>query len=309
MITEKSDNKSCPILISVVVPAYNVEATIDACLNSLLSQTLSRDSYEVIVVDNGSMDETAAIIRNYPVTYIYEPNCTVYAARNAGVSVAAGDIIAFTDSDCVVDKKWLESGLEHLRQFDIVAGQVEPLPSARKWLYTYDKYIERNTLKKMGSNVNIAALNAFVPKTVFEILGGFEGTLKTAADSVFSIKAWRQGYKIGYATSALVYHPVDGWVHRIRRMMRESYGSEIKSFYQWDKSTNFLIKISSRMANAWRLFQQDMANVRRAWSRNEIDTMLAIGIIGIYIFMRLFTYGSIVTARIFGKMNQKLALP
>ena len=307
MNTEKSDNNSRRILMSVVVPAYNAGGTIDACLNSLLSQTVSRDSYEVIVVDNGSTDETAARIKSCPVTYVYEPNCTVYAARNAGVGVAAGDIIAFTDSDCVADKKWLESGLEHLQQFDIVAGRIKPLLSARKLLYMYEKYVYRKPLEELGRDANIEAGNAFVHRLVFETLGGFVRDITTAGDSIFSIKARQHGYTIGYAASAVVYHPVDGWRRRMRGMMREGYGSKLKVSFREDAKTSFLSKVSSRVANARMLLCQDLDNVRNAWSRNEIDTRVAIGVIGIALFMRIFSYASIVTARAFGGLNRIFA--
>jgi glycosyltransferase involved in cell wall biosynthesis len=291
------------VQVSVVVPAYNVGKTIEACLDSLLSQTLPHQDYEVLVVDNGSTDDTAERIKKYPVKYLHVPDCTVYAARNTAVSGAAGEVIAFIDSDCVADTQWLEAGLMSLKQYDVVAGCVEPLPSTRKWLYAYDKYILRNPLIMMDDCVNIAALNAFVRKETFDTVGGFRDDINTASDSIFSMETRQMGFKVGYAPSAVVYHPVDGWVRKLRRALRESYGSKLKEPYLQVEQK----RLVTRLANAWMLIQLDLRNLRQAWSRHEIGAGVALGVFIIMLFMRALDYGSVVTARVFGGFNSLFA--
>lgn len=100
-----------PIFISVVIPAYNAEKTLRQCLESVLNQTTK--DYELIVVDNNSTDKTKDIIREFQkkdtkVKYIFEAKRGRGAARNAGINNASGDIIAMTDTDCVVPEDWLQ---------------------------------------------------------------------------------------------------------------------------------------------------------------------------------------------------------
>jgi glycosyltransferase involved in cell wall biosynthesis len=93
---------------SIVVPAYNAGATLDDLLQSLLSQTYPRDRLEIIIVDNNSQDDTAYRASRYPVTVLHERHIqSSYAARNRGIAAAQGDIIAFTDADCVAHPDWL----------------------------------------------------------------------------------------------------------------------------------------------------------------------------------------------------------
>lgn len=98
--------KSSP-LISVVVPTYNEEKYIQKCLASLLNQSLDQSEYEIIVVDNGSRDTTRKIVKDYPVRLITLPNPSVVKARQKGVDVSRGTIIASADADTVYPRNWL----------------------------------------------------------------------------------------------------------------------------------------------------------------------------------------------------------
>jgi glycosyltransferase involved in cell wall biosynthesis len=109
------ENAAVP-LISVVVPFRNARAYLHQCIHSLLDQTLSSHEYEVILVDNNSSDGGRAIVAKYPqVTLLQESADGAYAARNRGLEEATGDIVAFTDSDCEVDRDWLERIAEAVR--------------------------------------------------------------------------------------------------------------------------------------------------------------------------------------------------
>lgn len=95
--------------VTVVIPVYNGEKTLRQCLESVLHQTYK--NYEIIVVDNNSTDETRRVVKNFyhkKLRYIFEEHKSRGAARNAGILVAMGEIIAMTDADCIVPKNWLE---------------------------------------------------------------------------------------------------------------------------------------------------------------------------------------------------------
>lgn len=108
--------------ISVVIPAYNASATLDLAFQALMTQTLPRSTFEVIVVDDGSTDETASIASRFPVRILRQRNAGAPAARNAGLHAATGTWVAFTDADCVPSRGWLSQLLKTVEQFPGVLG-------------------------------------------------------------------------------------------------------------------------------------------------------------------------------------------
>ena len=96
-------NKNKP-MISIVVISYNSERTIDKCLDSLVRQTLPSSLFEIIVINDHSTDKTVSIVQKYPKVKIIEQRYGKKgrpSARNTGIISAKGDVIAFTDSDCI----------------------------------------------------------------------------------------------------------------------------------------------------------------------------------------------------------------
>ncbi len=93
--------------ISIIIPVLNGERTIRACLNSILHSDYPGEKREIVVIDNGSTDRTAEIVKTFPVQYLLEARRGVSYARNRGIEASRGGILAFTDSDCVVSRRWL----------------------------------------------------------------------------------------------------------------------------------------------------------------------------------------------------------
>ena len=109
-----ADNKIAPsVIVSIIIPCYNSERFITETIESVLSQTYK--NYEIIVVDDGSTDNTKSIVSNYPeIKYIYQTNQGTSSARNNGLKVSKGKYIIFLDHDDKLLPERLQSGVEYL---------------------------------------------------------------------------------------------------------------------------------------------------------------------------------------------------
>ncbi len=106
--------------ITVIIPAKNEQHCIEKCLAGVFSQSLAPG--EVIVVDGGSMDGTVEIAKRFPVTVLTDTNGTVGGARQTGFKAARGELIAYTDADCVPAPAWLENLARGLEDGVVAAG-------------------------------------------------------------------------------------------------------------------------------------------------------------------------------------------
>jgi GT2 family glycosyltransferase len=197
-----------PPLVSVVIPHYNDLDHLVHCIERLRRQTLPRERFEVIVADNNSVCGVAAIERIADdVLVVPAPEQGAGPARNAGVAVARGSVLAFIDSDCFADKDWLREGVAELERFDYVGGQVVTMignpqdvtPSeAFEAVFAFDfkKYIEKDKFSGSG--------NLFVPKAIFDRVGGFRAGVSEDVD--WCRRANAMGYRLGYAERAIVRH-------------------------------------------------------------------------------------------------------
>jgi hypothetical protein len=211
------------MLISVIVPARDAAATLGATLASLADQDLD-GPYEVIVVDAGSSDDTAAIAERAgnPVRLVRAGDARPGAARNAGVQAATAPLLAFTDADCVPGRGWLRAGVEYLREADLVQGAVVPDPAAER--HPFDRTIEFGGPTGLHETANL-----FVTRAAFEQVGGFDDWSAALVDShfgedvVFGWRARRAGARFAFAEHARVAHAVfprgpTGYVAERRRL-------------------------------------------------------------------------------------------
>lgn len=106
--------------ISVVIPARNSAETIGLCIEALLAQSTARGEYEVIVVDDGSTDGTAAIAEGEGTRVLSQPHHGPAAARNLGLREARGEIVLFTDADCIPTSTWIEEMTKPFADPDVV---------------------------------------------------------------------------------------------------------------------------------------------------------------------------------------------
>ena len=208
---------------SVIVPAYNAAATLDRTLECLSAQE-TQHPYEVIVVDDGSDDGTAACARRFGVTVLTGQHGGPGPARNLGVAKASGEIVAFTDADCFPRPNWLEAGIDALSSAELVQGRVEPDPAARRGPYDRTVWV----LQESGL---YETANLFIRRELLVRLGGFEDWLgarigKPLAEDVWlGWRARRNGARAMFSDRAVVHHAV------FPRGPREYVGERVRLVY------------------------------------------------------------------------------
>lgn len=199
-------------MISVIIPVYNAKETIKECLLSLESQTLSRDKYEIITVDDGSTDDTAEIIKRFnKVKYIYQKNSGPAVARNNGVKHSAGDIILFTDSDCEVFNNWIEEMIKPFSDPPVagVKGAYETKQKKAVAKFVQLEYESKyDRLKKFDNIDFIDTYSAGFRKKIFMDFSGYDDkfTVACAEDVDLSFRMSEKNLKMKFNKNALVYH-------------------------------------------------------------------------------------------------------
>jgi glycosyltransferase involved in cell wall biosynthesis len=196
--------------VSVVICAYNAERTMDTCLASLAD--LRYPNYEVLIVNDGSKDRTREIAEQYPgFTLINQPNRGLSVARNVGMQAARGEIVAYTDSDCVVDPDWLTYLVYKFVRggFVAVGGPNFPPPEASAVAAYVAASPGGPTHVLLNDEVaeHIPGCNMAFTKQALLGVGGFEPIFAAAGDDVDL--CWRlqnQGDAIGFSPAAMVWH-------------------------------------------------------------------------------------------------------
>jgi glycosyltransferase involved in cell wall biosynthesis len=218
-----------PIPISAIVCTYNRADFIVRAIESLSNQTLNRDDYEILVVDNGSRDDTRRLVEDKFLTipnlrYVYEPRLGLSVARNAGVASSRGRILAFLDDDAIACPGYLE---EISRVFEstqpspgLLCGPVEPIWGAPRpgWLKDdllgpYSVLNWSETPRALEESEWIAGANFAVARDVISACGVFDerlgrkgASLLSGEDTALTDRIRLAGYVVYYAPAAMVQH-------------------------------------------------------------------------------------------------------
>jgi glycosyltransferase involved in cell wall biosynthesis len=200
--------------IAVVVPVRDAADTLARTLTALEAQTLAPGGYEVVVVDDGSRDGSAAIARGFAaaarrcrMTVIAQPADGPGEARNAGVMSTRAPRLAFCDADVVPRADWLAAGRAALESADLVQGRV--LPDPRATLGPFDRTIWVTHEAGLYETANL-----FVTRELFDRVGGFEQWLRPrrgkalAEDVWFGERCRRTGARTAFCDGAIAHHAV-----------------------------------------------------------------------------------------------------
>lgn len=188
--------------LSVVIPAYNAAATLAACLEGCQRQTLP--ATEIIIVDDGSNDDTAAVVQRMEgVTYIHQPNAGPAAARNRGAEAATGDLIVFTDADCIPASDWLEKLVAALRDDAVAVGGSYDIANPDALLARIIHAEIRLRHARLSDEVDfLGSFNVAYRRDAYLAVGGFDTTFRAASGEDNDL-----AYRLQDAAGILLFTP------------------------------------------------------------------------------------------------------
>lgn len=200
-------------LISVIIPVWNSPALLRRCLDALDAQTLSHDSFEIIVIDNGSTDNTADVARAASgVRLLSESKPGSYAARNCALRHTRSEYVAFTDADCVPAPDWLEQALAAARRHPdagVLAGQIDLFEEGEIEAPVFSDYERLFSFPQShAARGNCATANWMSRRVIFEKLGGFDESVKSGGDRQMALRIRNAGMPLIHVPEMLVRHPV-----------------------------------------------------------------------------------------------------
>lgn len=196
--------------VSVIVPVYNAERTIAECIDSLLGLSYPKENVELVLINNASTDRTADVLNHYrgKIEILYEEKRGPSATRNKGLLNARGNVVAFTDSDCMVDKDWLQQIVFPLQDdsIGIVGGKIlskRPCNKIEEFgeeIHDHDKAI--NECKPPYA----ITMNWSSRLSVLKEVNLFDESFIRCEDVDLSYRIFQAGYKFVYKPEAIVYH-------------------------------------------------------------------------------------------------------
>ena len=211
--------------VSIVVPVYNSAHTIDRCLSSIMALQYPSEKLEVIVVDDGSSDETMDIVRRHPTVITVQKGHGGYpSAMNAGIKMAQGNIIVIVDSDIYLTKDWLAKVLSEFNDSDvgIVSGFISTASTKSFWarLAGYDVEDRLDKLKTKYVD-HIGSTCTAYRKELFKSVGFFDEKLKRNSDEDLAHSAFKDGWKLVLRKDAVCFHE---WRASLRSYFKQQLG-------------------------------------------------------------------------------------
>ncbi len=206
-----------------MIPVRNGAPVLAQCLEAVTHQSLRPSDYEIIVIDDGSSDDTRRIALEYGVRLVSQASSGTAAARNRGVEKAGGAIVLFTDADCVPDRRWAET-LSHPLLEGRIAGVVGRCFSKQtQWVAGLTQIELDERYAKMGKHQQVDFLNTGNCGFRKDILAEnpFDADFHWLEDVELSFRLSHRQHSLRFVPTAQVYHPhPDRFWHYLRRKFR-----------------------------------------------------------------------------------------
>lgn len=211
------------ISLSIIIPVKNEAYNLEACLRSIRDARSVDLRYEVLVIDNGSEDNTVDIAKKFGADVHVVPDVTVAALRNYGAENAQGDVLAFIDADCTLQADWFDSVVPYINDDTIKCfGSPPGIPNPSTWVQECWYQIR----KKGGpsdppSKVEwLESMNLFVRRDIFKTVGGFDTSLETCEDYDLGVRIKKYG---------------DIWCDPSIRAVHHGEAHNLKRFYEKER--------------------------------------------------------------------------
>jgi len=294
-------NSTAPF-VSVIVPVYGKNEWLGETLSALQEQSYSGDGYEVIIVDNGAHDALNSLITDRGnVVLIKHSTPGSYSARNAGLLHAKGEIIAFTDSDCIPKYNWIEQGVRAMQmtsETGLVAGKVEVFfvsqarPTATEVYDSMVSFPQRLTIERYHYG---ATANLFTRRNVISRVGDFDSSRFSGGDSEWGQRVYDAGFIQEYSEEAVVRHPArKSAADLIQKSRRVTIGT-MRSNVDIDGKTlalsSFYYHLIRRPCDLW---------TEMSGNRHDYDLSIKVKVIGIYYLIKMLQSIERVRVVVFG---------
>ncbi len=220
--------------VSVIVPVRDGFDLLRRCVDALLAQDYPADRVEIIVVDNGSVTSPAAVLpRDDRLILLTEPGPGSYRARNLALGAATGDILAFTDADCLPDPGWIRTAADFLvthPEVDMIGGRVElayrsggPV-TGPEW-FEFNEGFPQDRYVRNGFAVTA---NMITRRRVVDRIGAFDAELVSGGDAEWGRRVRDAGGAQCYLAAAVVAHPARDTWHELRTKTVRTTGGIVR---------------------------------------------------------------------------------
>lgn len=231
--------------VSIIIPVKNDAENLRACLTSIESCDSVGIEYEVLVIDNGSTDNTIAVANDFNVTIFQVPDVTVACLRNLGAKQSVGEILAFIDSDCTVDRDWFRQINGYLTPSNIVCFGSPPLyPEKSTWVQRCWFQVRRYGVNSrwIGEVDWLESMNMFVRRQAFFAVDGFDANLTTCEDYDLCVRIQSEGTIVCDNRIVAFHH---GEAENIRRFYQKERWRGISNFESLKRHQFALAEIAS----------------------------------------------------------------
>lgn len=249
---------------AVIIPHFNDSVRLKRCLDALAGQDYA-GRFEVIVVDNGSEQPPQELVESYPFArFARESKPGSYAARNHGLTLTSAPRLAFTDSDCIPQPRWLRAGVQRLDarpEGVVVGGAIEVFPVDEDRPTSVELYdmafgLRQDAYVELGY---AATANLFVSRETLDGVGPFNDGLLSSGDWEWTRRAVEAGELLEYAADAVVRHPARRSLKQVLRKARRHAGGRVSVHTQQGNRRTF----GRRLRTVYGALAPDVGNLSR----------------------------------------------
>lgn len=287
--------------VSVIIPVYNDLVRLKQCLTALQKQTYPKDRFEILVINNDSTDDLSEISSFKNVHLSVEKKPGSFAARNNGICLAKGEILTFTDSDCLPSSVWIENGVKALvsnAQCGIVGGAVHfcfKIHGEPNSIELYDSLFFLQQKRYVEEIKFSVTANLFTYMSIFNAVGLFDENLKSGGDGEWGKRVFEKGYGVVYSDDAVTHHPARNTLPDLFKKIRRVTGGK----YLREK------RVQETFVRFWQVnFYEFLYGMKRIFNLKEIEVNKKIELVVLELLVQFVRLHELVKLK-YGKISER----